>query len=394
MDYKSLNNISSWNFTSTQLEEIRKRGNCRARNLLLKDFEKKKEQKGREVHNDSSTASQSSAVQLPVSFAKGYGCKTKEIDAILHEKYAEIKESEDLPFLSATEETTLVQFYATKMFDLIGPNALHPPLRRDIKVPSTAALLLRRFYLSNSVMFYDPKVFMVACAFLATKIEDVTVKIRHLEEGTKLMKAHVTIPEIIKSEIIVAAGCDYDFICVHSYRAVESYTEDLRTFLKTPDGRPCVNRDWVGSADLRPLYEEARQIVEEVSVTDVPLISTSGKIGLASLFLANETLIKKRNDVISSNIESKIDSGEVDDGKDSININFKRYLQVRFASDKNQDKGANVDTVWRDIEQLCASMRELRKNQVDIASLKLIHKKLKKCRGSEKKKKKKRKRED
>ena len=75
-------------------------------------------------------------------------------------------------FLSPEEEGRLVDFYAAKLPSLIGPLAQVPRLRREIKVSATAALLYRRFYLSNSVMLYDPKAIMVASAFLASKVED------------------------------------------------------------------------------------------------------------------------------------------------------------------------------------------------------------------------------
>ena len=50
-------------------------------------------------------------------------------------------------------------------FVLIGPKADLPKCRRDIKVTATAALLFRRFYLSNSVMIHDPKALMVAVSY-------------------------------------------------------------------------------------------------------------------------------------------------------------------------------------------------------------------------------------
>ena len=154
------------------------------------------------------------------------------------------------------------------------------------------------------------------------KVEDATVNIRYLEEGTKLMKAHVTIPEIIKAEIHLAEGIDYDLRCIHPYKAVEGYTEDLRTFLKTKEGRSCVNRDWVGSADLRPLYEEAKCIVEELVVTDIPLISIARKIGLASLIMANEKIIDNQIKRIEDHATTSNDIIVDEEKKDVIKIDF------------------------------------------------------------------------
>jgi len=388
MEYESTSHISSWSFSASEIKAIRRAANNRARRLIIEANEKiKTKEEENEEHESncdpsipqSSPQAQLLSTQIPVSFAKGYQIKNgKDI-------MEDIIETDDLPFLSPEEEVALVHFYATKLFSLIGPNAQHPSLRRDVKVPSTAALLLRRFYLSNSVMIYDPKIFMVACAFLAAKIEDATVDIRYLEEGTNMMKAHVTIPEIIKSEIHLAAGCDYDFLCLHPYRAVESYTEDLRIFLKSKDGQLCVNREWVGSADLRPLYEEAKRIVEEVAMTDAPLLATAGQIGIASLRLANERLIQTNGSQITDdNIENKNEENV------TIEIDFKGYLSMRFGS---SHKERDIDKIWDNIDGLCKIINGLKDNdQVDMAFLKGIHKKLKKCRGNDDKKKKKKKR--
>ncbi len=398
MDYRSSSHISSWKFTTTQLTELRTRCNNRTRRLLIQELAKKKEQKKQQQESNSdilSAASQASpSAQLPVCFAKGYGnIQNNDIMEIDGDDAECIAGTEELPFLTCQEETELVSFYATKLFSLIGPNAMSLPLRRDIKVASTAALLLRRFYLSNSVMIYDPKIFMVACAFLATKVEDATVNVKYLEEGTKLMQAHVTIPEIIKAEIHLVAGIDYDLLCLHPYKPVEAYTEDLRTFLKSKEGRLCVNREWVGSADLRPLYEEAKRIVEELVVTDIPLIATAGSVGLAALLLSNERLIQKQKEKACGSTESITESGvKVNiEGEDAINIDFKGYMEMRFPNE------GDINKVWDSIEELCRSIKTLTNDDAnDMVKLKGIHKKLKKCRnvGETKKKKKKRKRDD
>jgi hypothetical protein len=67
-------------------------------------------------------------------------------------------------FLTPQEEAVLITFYVTRLPSLMGPSAQVPRLRRESKVTATAALLMRRFYLSNSVMLHDPKAVMVAAS--------------------------------------------------------------------------------------------------------------------------------------------------------------------------------------------------------------------------------------
>ncbi|EJK51956.1 hypothetical protein THAOC_28823 [Thalassiosira oceanica] len=91
------------------------------------------------------------------------------------------------PMLTPAEETSLVTFYCSKIPLLIGPHATLPRCKRDAKVSATACLLFRRFYLSNSVMMFDPKSMLAAAAFLASKFEDCTISVKYLELGTQEM---------------------------------------------------------------------------------------------------------------------------------------------------------------------------------------------------------------
>jgi len=111
---------------------------------------------------------------LPVeSFASGYTMRGKN-EMIKDEDEDEDRNSN---LVSSEEEQALIQFYAGKLPSVIGPNATIPRLRRDVKVLATAALLFRRFFLSNSVLAHDPKCIMVASAFLGSKVEDATVDV-------------------------------------------------------------------------------------------------------------------------------------------------------------------------------------------------------------------------
>lgn len=107
-------------------------------------------------------------------FAREFS-KTKDSYGAEEEGPTHTEDSKE--FLTPDEEKLLVSFYASKLPSLIGPMAQVPRLRRESKVPGTAAALLRRFYLSNSVMIHDPKTIMVSAAFLASKVEDAMTDI-------------------------------------------------------------------------------------------------------------------------------------------------------------------------------------------------------------------------
>ena len=68
-------------------------------------------------------------------------------------------------------QETLVQFHSHQMQRLIGPNAILPELQRSVSALSTAIMLFRRFYLSNSVFDYHPRHIATASALLAVKVD-------------------------------------------------------------------------------------------------------------------------------------------------------------------------------------------------------------------------------
>ena len=74
-------------------------------------------------------------------------------------------------FLSPSDQDTLVHFHAHQIQRLIGPNAVFPSLRRSASILSTAIMLFRRFYLSNSVLDFHPREIAAASALLAVKVD-------------------------------------------------------------------------------------------------------------------------------------------------------------------------------------------------------------------------------
>lgn len=370
-DYGDSSQQKDWIFSPQMLEKCRKRANQEAR-LYLSKGEK-------------------SSFAPWFKFACGY---SKNPDAQMDLDAPEMTSSGH-PYISPEEEQLLISFYVAKVPSLIGPFAQNPYLRREVKVTATAALLFRRFFLSNSVMLHDPKHILVSAAFMATKVEDCLTQAHHLEEGTKLMNSHVTKDEILKAEFPLLGGIDCDLLCFHSYKVVLAFTEDLRTFLKTKEGRTLAtfangeDRPIVGQ-DLSPMHNEARKLVDDVVVSDIPLLYSPGQIGLAALMVrhnlwhdcAHEECSRLNFFVCFQLANENINKPDVP------KIDFQGYVHFRF-------KGQNHASVTSNVKTLCEMLKGLKEgkygcgnHKVDLVKLKAVHKKLKKCRASEKKKKK------
>lgn len=355
---KESSQLQAWIFTPETLDACRARANRVARKRLAE----------RQSDGDESTTKTTPTVEC---FARSFH----------QEQYKDEEdgpqETKGNPFLNPAEEALLVSFYASKLPTLIGPMAQVSRLRRESKIPATAVMLLRRFFLSNSVMMFDPKTIMVAAAFLASKVEDAMTDVRYLEEGTQKMNAPVTQSEIIPAEINLLSGINFELLCFHPYKAVLAITEDLRTYLKSDQGKHLVTfqngvvRPITGH-DLKPMHDAAQLIVNDVIVSDIPLLYTPAQIGLAALMVANEQQQSK---------------------EEVPQINLFGYLSQRF----EQAEQKNMATLLDDLSVMLRGLKEGKygcaNHHVDMQVLKGIHKKLKKCRfwGAKEKKKKRKK---
>mmetsp|Transcript_44 Transcript_44/g.98 ORF Transcript_44/g.98 Transcript_44/m.98 type:complete len:356 (+) Transcript_44:3-1070(+) len=336
------------------LQRCRKRANYEARKYL-------------------STREEKSSPSPPVhSFACGFVQRVRSgEEQDVADTSAPMESSQGNPFLTPEEESLLVAFYAAKLPSLIGPLAQNPYLRRDIKVTATSALLFRRFFLSNSVMVHDPKAMMVAAAFLASKVEDAMTEVRHLEEGTKLMNSPVSQSEILQCEFALLEGIHCDLLCFHPYKAVLAFTEDLRMFIKSDKGRELArfkrgeNRPVVGQ-DLKPMHDGARRLVDDVIVSDIPLMYSPGHAGLTALMVANDDL----------------------ENPEVPKIDLFGYVQHRFEGKNHGYINQQVKEIFLLLKGLKDGKHGCGNHNVDLAKLKGVHKKLKKCRGGDKRKKK------
>lgn len=311
------------------------------------------------------------------------------------------------PYLSAAEEGVLVSFYASKLPALIGPAAQVRRLRRESKVLATAAALFRRFYLSNSVLLFDPKTIMVAAAFLASKVEDATTDVRYLQEGTVVMDAAVAIPDIVAAEVHLLAGVHFHLLCFHPYKAVLALTEDLRTFLKTAAGQNLLllsssssetlssslppHQQQLTGQDLKPMYDAARVILDDVVVADVPLLYSPGQIGLAALMVAQENVQQTHKNTNTTN-DDETDSAAADAVGNQPRppppqIDLLAYLTARFPH-HHESGGSAEDWMPSTLQTLAGLLRQLKDGlhgcgnyQLPISQLKSIHKKLKAVRA-------------
>ena len=263
-------------------------------------------------------------------------------------------------------------------------------------------------------MIHDPKTMLAAAAFLAAKVEDCMLDVRYLEMGTKEMNAPVPVNDILDAEIKLIKGVDFDLLVFSPYKTILSITEDLRTYLKSERGKGLVKwtkggqqRQLVGE-DLRPTHDKAMKLTDDVIVSDIPLMYSPGEVGMASLIVANEDVCTSSKG--NNNNNEGGGEGGGGDKAESPEIDIMGYVRSRFEDTDESGvvvDSAAIDAVVDRVSRLSQLIRELREGKhgcgnynTDMAELKGLNKKLKKCRAwgssssDNKKEKKKRKRKE
>lgn len=386
MNSYQLKNAEYWLFSIETLDALRTRANSQALRSIVELNMDEKDKLDKNKTSDQSVCPNRFPSISVYCFTSGLSTRhrnfTEERDNNFTFKVLP-KDFDPSKFLTPREENLLLRFYASKLFSLIGPNAQIPRLRKESKVAYTAALFFKRFYLSNSVMMYDPKRIMVGAAFLASKVEDSTVDINNLEDGTRMMNSVVLVPDIINAEMSLIAGINFRLHCHHPYNVVLAIADDLRTFLKSDHGKKfCSLQEeskynlQITGEDLRLMHIVARKIVDDIIVSDIPLIASPGQIGLASMMIANQELLSSQSNISVIYEEFKHRTRETV-------IYFHGYIRSRFTGDYSQE---NVSRIINILEKVCYLFKESKEElsefghqKIELGNLKAIHKRLKKC---------------
>ena len=104
-------------------------------------------------------------------FASGYANKGKKSAA------GSATTTTNLSPISTSEQERLVAFHAKELQTLVGPAAVFPALRMSSSTLSSAIMIFKRFYLSNSVTDYHPRDIACAAASLASKLESTRLPV-------------------------------------------------------------------------------------------------------------------------------------------------------------------------------------------------------------------------
>ena len=173
-------------------------------------------------------------------------------------------------FLTSEEELKLVRFFTVELIRAAQFCELPTEIR------ATAAIFLRRFYVTNSVMTYPPTDLLKTSLFFGCKAEGFFYKLHKFAE--KFPKT--TGEQIIAGEFLLCQGMRFAFDVRHPFRALEGAILELRRVL--PDEESRVNK----------AHARAREVLKfSPLLTDVYFHYAPSQIMMASLSMVDHGLV-------------------------------------------------------------------------------------------------------
>jgi cyclin H len=175
-------------------------------------------------------------------------------------------------FLNPAEELSLLTFYTV---ELLRAAAF---LELPTEIRATAAIFLRRFYITNSIMTYPPTELLKTCLFFGCKAEGYYMRLSKFADKFPNTSAEV----VLAAEYVLCQGIRFAFDVKHPFRALEGTIMELRRLGDFEQSR--IDRG----------HARAREILKfSPIVTDAYFHYTPSQIMLAALAMADEGLAQR-----------------------------------------------------------------------------------------------------
>ncbi|KAG5997913.1 hypothetical protein E4U52_002407 [Claviceps spartinae] len=259
-------------------------------------------------------------------------------------------------FLTSEEETRLVKFFTVELIRAAQFCELPTEIR------STAAIFLRRFYVTNSVMTYPPTEILKTSLFFGCKAEGFYIRLAKLAEKFP----NTTSDQILAGEYLLCQGIRFAFDVRHPFRPLEGAILELR--------KRCPNEE----TRINNAHARAREILKfSALVTDVYFHYAPSQIMMASLLMVDAGLV----DILLSDKSAK--NGEEN--------NATNDAEKEAGHGDDQSNGAHAkarERIMATIESCRAMLEDEPPERMSeywgtpeiVKSMKPLRKKLQKCR--------------
>ncbi|KAJ3168777.1 hypothetical protein HDU87_000936 [Geranomyces variabilis] len=176
-------------------------------------------------------------------------------------------------------------------------------LQFDRFVEATALAYFKRFYLRNTVMEYDPKLYLMTCLFIATKVESA-----HISLATFLENIHKSpSPDMmIELEFSLSKGIRYEYMVHHPFWPLHGFLLDVQNYISSTHPRPAHEHLF---QKLQRCYSRAEQFASNATLTDLTFTHMPSQIGLGCLLAAarERDFEKELEQYLASRFHAKLD---------------------------------------------------------------------------------------
>ncbi|SPN98731.1 related to cyclin CCL1 [Cephalotrichum gorgonifer] len=172
-------------------------------------------------------------------------------------------------FLTPDEEAQLLKFFTVELLRAAAFCELPTEIR------ASAAVHMRRFYVTNSVMTYSPTDLLKTCLFFGSKGEGFYERLSKFAEKFP----NTTAEEVVAGEFLLCQGIRFCFDVRHPFRALEGVILELRRLYPDENTR------------IEQAHARARHILKfSPLITDAYFHYTPSQIMFASLSMADKGL--------------------------------------------------------------------------------------------------------
>lgn len=174
--------------------------------------------------------------------------------------------------LTVDEEAQLVKFYTVELLRAA----------EFCKIPtdsrSTAAIFLRRFYVTNSIMTYPPTELLKTCLFFGCKADGVYYPLGQLAK----MFPDTTSEQILAGEYLLCQGLRFAFDVRHPLRPLEGAIMELRKRYPEEERR------------IQKAHARTREILKfSPLMTDAYFHYTPSQLMLAAMLMVDAELVER-----------------------------------------------------------------------------------------------------
>jgi cyclin H len=178
-------------------------------------------------------------------------------------KIIENNKQQSVDYITAHDQITLCRFYESKILDYCKY------FKFDRDVQSTAILYFKRFFTKHSVIEYDPKIILLTCLFLATKVENFKISLNSFLSKLPKAPSH---DELTACEWTVSQGIDFHYLIHHLHVAVHGVFLDIQAYHKE-------QQDTL--KQIYDAYKTVNEIIPTVHMSDILLLYPPSQVSWA-----------------------------------------------------------------------------------------------------------------